>query len=222
MGFFRESQREGSGCLRATVPLLIGLGWAVGAGAQTSGSFPVMPVLEPESRLWVEGDSTLHAWKAEASQVGIEGLVEVLEASDARLRGTLHQLRVVVPARGLQSDKEGLTKNMWEDLKSEECPQIVFRVERCDCPDEISAGSSGTIALVGTLTVACQERPVTVPATVRWIDRRIRVTGQKELQMSDFGIRPRRFLGFMRVKDRVVVRFDLTLRVPGPTQNPSP
>lgn len=222
MESFRESQRKGSGYLQAIAPLLIGLGWALWAGAQTSGSFSVSPVLEPESRLWVEGNSTLHAWKAEASQVGIEGSVEVREASDERLRGTLHELRVVVPVRGLQSDKEGLTKNMWEDLKSEECPQIVFRVERCDCPDEISAGSSGSIALVGTLTVACQGRPVTVPATVRWIDRRIRVTGQKELRMSDFGIKPRRFLGFMRVDDRVVVRFDLTLRVPGPTRNPSP
>jgi polyisoprenoid-binding protein YceI len=140
--------------------------------------------------LWLEGDSTLHAYKSTATVLSVSGA-----APEA--------LVVTVDVKGLKSGDKGLDKNMYNALKAEANPQITFKASKYE-----HSGSSA--AIHGLLSIAGVEKPVTVQARVEPAAEGTRVQGSKKLLMSEFGIKPpKMFLGTLKVRDRVVIHFDI-------------
>lgn len=165
--------------------------------------------LLPESKLWIEGNSTLHAWKATATELTVTGHA----AEDAgALRWNIVEAAVRIPVRGLKSGTEGLDENMYEDLRAEKYPTITFRLKEC-----VPAGGAGQggipVHIIGWLTVAGKERLLTIPAQWSAQEKRIRITGSTTLRMTDFGIKPRTFMVVMKVHDEVRVHFDFFLGI---------
>jgi polyisoprenoid-binding protein YceI len=81
--------------------------------------------------------------------------------------------------------------------------------------DVIPGGATeGSVKLKGNLTIAGQEKPVTIDASLA-LDAggALRVKGSKEILMSEFGVRPPTLMmGTLKVRDRVVVNFDVVLK----------
>jgi|GEM_PF-659932 hypothetical protein len=165
--------------------------------------------LKAGSRLWLEGNSTLHPYSVEATRLLLEGTVE---PSSGPLNWRIVELKVRIPVAGLKSGIEGLDRNMYRDLKADQHPEIRFILTGYTTLSPTSA-EGNTIQARGRLLVAGVERDIELQAQLTISGNEIRVEGSKELFMTDFGITPRRFLGFMRVDNKITVRFALVFLV---------
>jgi polyisoprenoid-binding protein YceI len=177
---------------------------------------PTVAGLAPESRLWLEGNSTLHhyessATKLEVRMTGAQALASPsLDALEALVRsGEVKGLEVSIPVTAMQSGKSGLDKNMRTALKADKFPNITFHLENYTVE---SAGDSLVIDAHGTLTVAGVAKPIDLRAGATRTDKVLRVRGEKDLLMTQFGVKPpTMMMGAVKTSDQVVIRFDLRL-----------
>lgn len=172
-------------------------------------------ILGPGSKLWLEGDSTLHRYSSTAERINFSAEVsssapaQVL-TPEALIRGRLVRgLRVAVSVEGLKSGKSGLDANLRRTLNAEQHPDIVFtmsdyRVEASSAQDRVSVR--------GTLNVAGKDKMITLDASLRWRDGNAVIDGERDLLMTDFGMEPPKLMmGALRTDDKVVVKFHLEL-----------
>ena len=145
----------------------------------------------PSSTLWLEGDSTLHRYSSTATVISVE-----LDSDAGLAQATA--LTVKVPVAGLKSGHAGLDKNLQKALKAEEFPEIVF-----------SLASYKAQEATGTLSIAGVAKPAVVKVAVNGTV----VTGEHELKMSDFGVKPpKMMMGAVKTDDKVVVKFRIDLK----------
>lgn len=175
--------------------------------------------LAPGSRLWLEGDSTLHAYKSNATKIDAAAEVDGTfaagspEARAAVAAGALKSLRISIPVTALKSGENGLDKNMQKALKADAAPVIRFTL--VDYKAEEGKDGSLLIKARGKLAIAGVEKDAAVEATCRFGPDGVDVTGAKDVLMSDFGIKPPvMMLGTIKTADKVVVRFNLKLKAP--------
>jgi polyisoprenoid-binding protein YceI len=158
--------------------------------------------LQPQnSKLTVEGTSTVHDWEVEATEFNAETSLQVNQNSVEKVSSVLF----TTPAEGLKSGKGIMDNKIKDALKTKKHPEIKFLLKE----NEAINGEKGTIS--GILTIAGQTREVDV--TVNFDARnpqKLGVTGEVPLKMSDFNIeQPTAMLGTIKTGDEVVVKFDL-------------
>jgi len=179
-----------------------------GLGA-VSGVWGGNIVIDPESRLWLAGDSTLHVYHSTATKISAAGQAE---GPDVLKAGAVRSFQLVVPVEGLKSGKSGLDRNMYKALKAKDHPEILFRLSRLTL--EPSGNGASSVKADGLLTVAGQERAVTLRPEIKAEDGRLRVEGQQELRMTDFGVKPPSLmLGAVRTKNEVTVHYHIFIKI---------
>jgi polyisoprenoid-binding protein YceI len=179
-----------------------------------TGSSAVAPItFQPESRLWVEGTSTVRDYTCTATTLNgsVAASPEAATLAIGDLGKAVRTVDVTVPVQGLECRNGTMNSHLRNALKMQQAPTVRFHLSSYEVTP--SGESTGTVKLVGTLQIAGQERPITIDAAVsRDGDRAVRVKGSKELLMTEYGVRPPSLmLGTMKVRDRVVVRFDVVL-----------
>jgi hypothetical protein len=200
--------------------LVMGAPLAAAVTTATRGA-PIPLSLGSGSELWLEGTSTLHEYQsrtkelrltmardsAEADPAGTDQLIGLVQASKIRA------VDVEVPVKSLHSPKgAGLDKNLWKALQADTHPTIRFRLDHYTLTPHATAGDTIPIRADGFLTVAGQERPVSMDAVAYHTPGGLGLAGHQALRMSEFGIRPpTMMLGTLRVDDRVTVHYRLLL-----------
>ncbi len=185
---------------------------AIGAAAQNgmNGSLG----LQPESRLWVEGTSTVRSFTCRAPTVNATIATSSVDAVAATLSGekAVSTVRLEVPARSMDCDNGTMNGHMLTALKANEHPTIVFRMTSYDLTAR--DGSTATVRLQGRLNLGGQERPITMTAEGRQgPNGTLRLVGTQDVKLSDHGLRaPSLMMGTMKVGDVVQVKYDLLLR----------
>ena len=164
--------------------------------------------LLPESRLWLVGDSTLHAYTANAGELEVRIGIGGEPVYESIRGGKMTSLEVRVPVAEVDSGKKQLDKNMRKALRAEDHPDITFRMTGYEVLRSSAAGSFPVLAK-GELTVAGRARPIEIEATVERGEGRARIHGREEVLMTDHGVKPPTVMGVVRTHDRVVVHFDL-------------
>lgn len=186
------------------------------AGAWTPSDAPL--TLQPESRLWVEGTSTMRSFtcKAVVLEADVAAAPGAANAVSAVLAGekAVQHVEVRVPARRMDCGNGTMNTHMYKALKVEQqgvSEAITFRVASYEV-GRAGDGVRGT--LTGTLTLGGVQRSITVTATGRGGGGGVlRVAGTHELKLSDYGLKaPSLMMGTMRVGDVVTVGFDLALK----------
>jgi polyisoprenoid-binding protein YceI len=170
--------------------------------------------LEPNSTLWLVGDSTLHPFTSRTSQIQTAAQVD-LGASTAQdvlnavlQRQGLKTFDVSIPVKSLKSNESGLDKNMYKALKADACPSIDFHMTQYKV--KTSSAEEQPVRASGTLRVACQEKAVTLDTNVIPETGVLHVNGQYTLMMTDYGVKPpSMMMGAIKVKNPVVIHFDL-------------
>ncbi|HVE13432.1 MAG TPA: YceI family protein [Elusimicrobiota bacterium] len=163
--------------------------------------------LQPQSRLWLEGTSTLHAYSSTATRIELAG-----EAQDASADGLLREggtrgFAVTIPVSALKSGESGLDKNMYKALKAKEFPAIVFRLSSYQA-------SGGAIKAKGRLTIAGTEKDIELEAQAVPSGDALEVRGRQALLMTDYGIAPPKLMGgLLKTGDKVVIGYDLVLGI---------
>ena len=205
---FNQIRRRMAG--RKSLLALFAVGLAVPTGAWTL--YTEQLALQPTSKLWVEGTSTMRSFSCQATQV-----MATVDASGANAIARLmtgekavESVTVIVPSEKLDCGNGTMNDHMRKALKTAEAPTIAFHVASYELAKEAN-GVSGT--LTGTLSLGGEKKTITVPATGAMIDGALHVTGAYPLAMSDYSLKaPSLMFGRIKVRDQVTVKFDLLLK----------
>jgi polyisoprenoid-binding protein YceI len=150
----------------------------------------------------VSGTSTVRSWRCESTQVngnaqagGVQ-LTQVAQGSG----------EISIPLSSLDCRNGTMNGHMRNALKAAENPTIRFRAT------SVAVTPEGAARMTGPLTIAGQTHEVTINGTAQAQSGKLRVTGTKQLLMTDFGVQPPRLMaGTMRVNPAVTIGFDVVL-----------
>jgi polyisoprenoid-binding protein YceI len=178
------------------------------AGAWTPADAPL--TLAPQSRLWVDGTSTVRGFQCKATVLDAD--VDAAPNAIASVLGgekAVKTVEVRVAAEKLDCGNGTMNEHMLKAIRAKEHKAIVFRVASYD----IARGGEGVRGtLHGTLTLGGVEKQIAVEAAGRGAAGALRVTGTYELRLSEYGLKaPTLMFGTMKVGDAVKVGFDLVL-----------
>jgi hypothetical protein len=181
---------------------------AAGARAGEAADFP----LEPPSRLWIEGTSTLHRYTAEAKALKIRSDAPPSSFIKDAPAGRIKVWEVSVRVADLTSGEKGLDKVMRSALKERDCPEIKFVLTGY----KTVPGEPLGFAAYGSLTIAGREQEILLPVELDRERDRPELVGSYKLLMTDYGVKPPTFMGLIRADNAVTVRFRLVLPPLGP------
>ncbi len=180
------------------------------------------------SKIWVEGDSTMHAYKSVISvpNINSEALSKIkpddsLQAviSDKKYIPFVHDMILnmilKIHVKNFHSSTPGFDSKFYETLKAEDHPDIVFKPSKYTIVKDTNDSSLFYIKSEGLVKIAAQEKTISVTTTAKIQNNTITLTGQKDLLMTDFGLTPPVLL-FVKADDKLTVKWNLILSlVPG-------
>lgn len=171
--------------------------------------FELLPSL---SRVGFDAKSTLHDFTGVTSDV--QGSFRAdFDDPDGAWSGEIR-----VAARTLRTGVDGRDSNLREHLDTEHFPELRFAIERfvpaADGVDVAKQTARGEVR--GTLTIRGRARAFAMPIAVE-VDpqRRVVVTGQAPLKLSDYGVPVPSQLGVINMQDDVQVWIALRARARG-------
>jgi len=153
-----------------------------------------------------------YSCKATSLQGNVAAAGDGASLAIVQLQKAVRTVDVTVPVQGLECGNGTMNGHLRNALQAQENPLIKLRVAQYDV---VPAGANeGTVKLKGHLTIAGQEKPVTIEARITSDAAGVlRVRGSKEILMSEFGVKaPTLMMGTLKVRDRVVVNFDVVLK----------
>jgi hypothetical protein len=167
--------------------------------------------LQPESKLWVDGTSSLKAWSCKAGEVNAvvdaapNGIAQVVLGEKG-----VRTVHVIVPAEKMECGNGTMNEHMMKALKASEHATIDFKLAGYDV-SRSADGVTGT--LNGTLTLGGVEKQIAIPAVGKSEGSALHVTGAYPLNMKDYDLKPPTLMfGRIKVGETVTVRFDLLLK----------
>jgi polyisoprenoid-binding protein YceI len=168
--------------------------------------------LQPESRLWVAGTSTVRAFQCQAAAFDAKVESSGADAVAAVLAGekAVSTVEVTVPAEKLDCRNGTMNEHMRKAIKAKEFPAVVFRATSYDLA---RTSESVGVTLNGSLTLGGVEKPITVQAQAKpGADGMLVVSGTREIRMTEFGLKPPTLmLGTMKVDEKITVGFEVVL-----------
>lgn len=184
----------------------------------TWGTLMAVPVLaaamlppmnvQPGSRVWVDGTSTVRGWHCESTQARGTAAASTLDLAQLASAGAAE---ITVPIASLDCRNGTMNGHMRTALKAAEVPTLRFRATSVAVTP--TGEDAGTARMTGTLSIAGEERPATFEGTVAKENGQLRVRGTKRLTMTEWGVRPPTLMmGTMRVNPGVTVGFDVVLK----------
>ncbi|MFL5620007.1 MAG: YceI family protein [Gemmatimonadaceae bacterium] len=180
-----------------------------------SGAWTVaneMLVLQPQSRLWIDGTSSIRSFSCKAGEVNA-----VVEASGPNaipqlLTGDkgVKSVLVTLPAERLDCGNGTMNEHMRKAIKLPEYKSIEFRLTDYEVARDAD-GVSGTIN--GTLLLGGVTKPITLKAEGKPEGGMLHITGAYELNMTEYGLKPPTLMfGRIKVGQTVKVNYDLLLK----------
>lgn len=181
------------------------------AAVTTAALRPALGFL-PESRVWVEGTSTVRSYTCEAS--GVTGNIAASTAAldVTKLEGAVQSVDVAISVAALDCKNGTMNGHMRKALKASEHGTIAFHLDSYTAAP--AAGNETKVQLNGTLEIAGQKRPIVIDGVATAAaDGAVRVKGSKEFLMSEYGVKPPSLMmGTMKVHDKVKVSFDVVVK----------
>lgn len=164
--------------------------------------------LDPESRIWVTGTSSVRDFRCEAKK--IDASISPGSGSTASLpiANLVETASVAVPVSDLDCSNGTMNGHMRKALKSEQHPKLGWTMS------SYTVDAAGQIVLNGRLSIAGTELPIEFRGTAQDAsDGRVRVTASREIKMSDWGVKPPSLmLGTMKVHDPVTIGIDVLVK----------
>ena len=182
------------------------------AAAPTSVAVERLVTL-PQSRIWIEGTSTVKSFECKVPEFTLNVGAEGASAVAAVLAGqkAVRTIALTVPAARLDCGNGTMNEHMNKALKSDEHQAIRFSLDSYDVAKN-GDGVAGDVR--GTLELGGVKKPIVVTARgTEGENGALRVTGGYEVALSEFDLkRPSLMFGRIKVGDKVQVKFDIVLK----------
>ena len=188
--------------MKAVVKALMIAGALVGFVAVTGfNAAPRNLTLAKESRLWLEGTSTVRSFKCNATKIE----VAVVGEPTAAPADVVKSASLTVPVAQLDCGNKTMNEHMRKALKAEANPQIAWKMTSYEV-------QGSNVIIAGSLTIAGKENSIELRGTGSSENGVLRLKGSKQFKMTEYGVKPPSLmLGTMKVGDPVTVSFDLVL-----------
>ena len=167
---------------------------------------PIQLSVAPGSKIFIEGDSSVHAWKCEATK--FDGAGEA--TSSDQVPGSVSVFELGIPIKDIRCGNDSMDGNLREALKADKFPRVDFTFTSAALlPGEATGPQK--FKLSGTLSVAGVEKPITTVITVSSAPGNVfTATALVPLKMTGFGIGPpTAMLGIMKTADAISIRIAL-------------
>jgi len=170
-------------------------------------------VAQPQSKIWVEGTSTIKAFQCQVPEFTISvkgtgaGAVSAVLAGEKAVR----TVELSVPAAKIECGNGTMNDHMRTALKAVENPSIKFNLASYDV-------AKGTDAVKGTmrgwLALGGAQHPIDISAVATDAGNgAMRIVGGYEVALSAFDLkRPSLMFGRIKVGDKVQVKFDFVFK----------
>jgi polyisoprenoid-binding protein YceI len=169
-------------------------------------------VLQPQSRLWIDGSSSIRSFSCKAAEVNAVVEAASSNAVSQVLTGDkdVKTVQVTVPAERLDCGNGTMNEHMRKAIKLTEHKSIEFRLADYDISKNAD-GVAGTIN--GTLFLGGVTKPITLKAEGKSEGGMLHVTGSYDLDMTEYGLKPPTVMfGRIKVGKTVKVNYDLLLK----------
>jgi polyisoprenoid-binding protein YceI len=170
-------------------------------------------VVQPQSRIWVEGTSTIKAFQCTVSEFTLHVSADDAGAVGAVLAGqkAVRTVQLSVPAAKIECGNGTMNEHMRKALKADENPTIKFSLSSYDVA-KASDAVKGTMR--GSLTLGGAEKPIDVAAVATDAGNgALRIAGSYPVVLSEYALtRPSLMFGRIKVGDEVKVKFDIVLK----------
>jgi polyisoprenoid-binding protein YceI len=193
-------------CIKTIILVLfIGIVCAQNASAQSQYKLSA----SPDNSVKVLGTSNVHDWTMTAQNPVCDA--EFVTTS-GEIPKALKSFSFSVEARGLKSDHESMDSRTYKTIKADQYPRITFKLSSAT----ITPGQKNkfTISAKGTLTIAGVSKLIIMTvAGELTADNTLTCSGSQKIKLTDYNIDPPSFmLGAMKVKDDLVIRYNLNLK----------
>ena len=160
--------------------------------------------LQPDSRIWVSGTSSVKSFKCATSAIG--ATITSPDGSPA-LDRLVTDAQVTIDVATLECGNGTMNDHMRKALRMTEFPKISFKME------SYTLGAAKAVSVKGTLTIAGQERPVELTGTATEDGGVVRTTATAPINMKDWGVKPPSLMmGTMKVRELATIGYDVTIR----------
>lgn len=169
----------------------------------------------------IEGTSTVHDWQVEGPLIG--GFLEAgpgfpVEPGQAATPGKVQaRVEAFILVRTLKSvEKDGshysdkMDEIMFEKLKTPTNPKILYRLNELVLKEPARTKEAPYVFdAKGDLVVAGVTNKISMPVNITPLgDRKLKVTGNLTVKMTDFKIQPPVLIGLLSTGDEVKLLFD--------------
>ena len=149
------------------------------------------------SFIYINGTSTLHDWTVVVEQM--KGTLNA-EIETAQIK-KFDSVQIIIPVISLKSGKMGMDENMYKALKSNQFPEISYKLKNYTI-DESDMDVAGELTIAGVTK--------TIQSKITWqnVGKHIKFNGELTINMSDFNVKPPEFLlGAFKTGDKISLRF---------------
>jgi polyisoprenoid-binding protein YceI len=153
----------------------------------------------------VLGSSNVHDWTMTSTAMESQG--DFTFVSD-KLQG-LHAFGFHLAVKSLHSDHASMDDRTYKSVNASKYPNISYKLTSAEVTSV--AGNKYLIKAKGNLTIAGATQPISMDVTaIIGADNTITCTGEKKIQLTDYGIKPPTFmLGTMKVTNDLTIQFNL-------------
>ena len=167
----------------------------------------------PQSKVYLNGDSSVRKFSASSGGLDLRATAKEKPLAEGTLPWIPVEAEMFLVVKNLKSGNETLDDHMFDNLKADVYPQIQLRLTDFSYSD-VMIGNQMTAS--GTLTVAGVTKPIELMMNLTIEDQNLRITGNKILHMSDFGIvPPTMMMGALKTRDEIEIVFDVFCLING-------
>jgi len=162
-------------------------------------------VASPDVTIKVLGSSNVHDWVMTSTAMQSQG--DFIVSGD-KLLG-LHSLSFRLAVKSLHSEHASMDDRTYKSVNASKYPDISYKLNSA----VVTPAGAGKylIKTKGDLTLSGSTQPVSIEVTATMgADNVITCTGEKKIQLTDYGIKPPTFmLGAMKVTNDLTIQFNL-------------
>lgn len=173
--------------------------------------------LQPGSKLWLDGTSTLHDYTSTSNKI----ISEMNSNSDkfvdfiTNKNGAKLSMKIIIPVNSLKSDNEDLDDNLYEAMKEEKYKDIVYELTTYKSTALPDSGKNWYLLdAIGELTIAGVKKTIDLKAVAYYTqDGIVHFKGSKLLNMEDYNIEPPSLMfGVLKTDKYVTISYDLIIK----------
>lgn len=174
--------------------------------------------IERGGKVWIEGEAGMISYQCNAENLSGVGRINnstnslnMINQEDGEI-----EISISLPVEALSCGKRAMDKDMYEALKSDDYPNISYKLLSAELADENSDTTTEwmNIHTRGIMEIAGVQDTTSFMVQGKLLnDNRFQVRGSKHIHMDTYNIeRPTAMLGLIKASKDLSVHFDVTVQ----------